>query len=204
MHAVRDFPIGKLIVGHREIEGMDCSVAHDVVQRVRMVRTAILLPFRHICAFLGNSEVGRAVEEATAVITGPMLFVHAAIWLQIEDEDGVLVEYGVYEGGDAAYFDIDGARFAKTTKAEFEAEYGDTIVCNASKPVNFSGIENAFRGNGWRKSDYDLLNHNCQDFATQIISLTGAQMEDAFDRIYVTTKAPPCIHHLLLKQTGDL
>jgi hypothetical protein len=147
------------------------------------------------------------LEDATALLYYPRLLVHAAVWLQIEGDDGVLVEYGAYEGSDGGrygYFDTDGARFAKMTRSQFEAQFPDRILCNASKEVTFAHLTERFCGTGWRKHDYTLPLHNCQSFATEVISLTGAQMVLRFDMVYVTAIAPPPIFFRLMEQTGGI
>jgi hypothetical protein len=205
VHTVADFPIGELIIGLRKLDPT-LSGVHTVMKGVRTVKTTLLLPVRAICAGLGSAgrELGRGLEEATTALAAPRILVHAAIWFQIQGDDGVITEYGAYQGEGCGYFDTDGARFVIATRSEFEAQFPERIPCRASRPVTFTGLGQWFRGNGWRSGDYSLTKHNCQKFAAEIICLTGARMVHAHDKAYITTRAPPDIYHPLLQQTGDM
>ena len=124
---------------------------------------------------------------------------HASVFLDLdtlEPSEGVILEYGGYSGGDASYknknihyAEEDGLRFIKISYEDYKKRIhnglkGSQIIEHLDKTCflyTLSKLIDECTSNckkKWRKKDYNLSSHNCQDFVAQVIEILEVRRKE--------------------------
>lgn len=69
------------------------------------------------------------------------------------------------------------------------------IECDIKNKITLRELCNNFKGKNWEAKDYNVLTHNCQDFAAEIIKILKAVRINNFDKVRTREKIilPNCI-----------
>ena len=133
---------------------------------------------------------------------GGRFFFHANAYFRFKNEDqGILVEYGGKAKGNGKYLPGDnisktssispqfykygkegGLRYQMMSYSQFLDTSDDIlklIIRVSSKPSVNSLLNSICNQSNWKKSDYDLVNHNCQDFVCEFIERLDAVRPDS-------------------------
>ena len=75
------------------------------------------------------------------------------------------------------------------------------VDCDVNNKIYLKELCEKFKGKNWETKDYNLLSHNCQDFATEIIKHLKATRINETDKIRMNEKdlLPNCIINALWK-----
>ena len=75
------------------------------------------------------------------------------------------------------------------------------VDCDVNNKIYLKELCKKFKGKNWETKDYNLLSHNCQDFATEIIKHLKATRINETDKIRMNEKdiLPNCIINALWK-----
>mgnify|MGYP006916245402 FL=1 len=156
--------IDKIIIG---IEPIGTEIGHGISYYTRGLR--INLP-----TYLGG---GTFVHHLSCLITLK------------QTKETVILEFGAYYGGEEEYknyihyvYDAEkegGLRFSKMSKSDyhskiFNGKKGAIIIENVTidNIMTFNElIEKCKSGTSWKANDYNLANHNCQDFIAKVIEV---------------------------------
>ena len=73
------------------------------------------------------------------------------------------------------------------------------VDCNIENKINIKELIENFQGEKWLAKDYNLVFHNCQDFAVEVIKILKAVRKNEFDKIRTFEKntLPGCIANQL-------
>ncbi|KAK8849968.1 hypothetical protein M9Y10_018561 [Tritrichomonas musculus] len=137
----------------------------------------------------------------------PPILYHASILFH-QDEDsknGVMIEYGQYDNDDidghlekVHYWDKDGLRFSKMTYAQYDKYVKPLLIgrkyhfidCEIKRPMTVRElIEQCTIVNSWRKKDFMVEDHNCQDFASLVINKLVAYRHEINYKQYPSDEA---------------
>lgn len=74
-----------------------------------------------------------------------------------------------------------------------------TVECNISEQKTLGELIEYFKSNIWEAEQYNVLTHNCQDFAAQVIKILKAYRINEKDKIRINEKMilPNCIIKIL-------
>ena len=77
----------------------------------------------------------------------------------------------------------------------------NVVKCNVNNKITLNELKNEFLGENWKTRKYNLLNHNCQDFAADVIKILKATRIFEKDKIRMNEKnaLPNCLINALTK-----
>ena len=175
-----------------------------------------------------NEILGGLKIFLPARLGGGRFLFHTTVYFRFKNEkQGILIEYGGkpkgenYLPGNSSssssispqfykYGKEGGLRYQMMSYSQFSALSDDIIkliIRVSSKPSVNSLLNCICNQSNWKKSDYDLVNHNCQDFVCEFIERLNAVRPDfkyyrGFHN-YSVAYYPYCIVKQLEKNEGD-
>ena len=177
---------------------------------------------------ISNGAVTSRIKRLLPIYLGGSTFTfHASCFLNLstlETNEGVILEYGGYCGGDKSYKNYihyageDGMRFSKMSLEDYKQkihnglkgsqiiEYLEINIFSKTLQELINECISKSKKN-WRKDDYNLSSYNCQDFIAKVIEVldvTRGYDEPTLNRHnYALSIYPPVIVKALEKNEKE-
>ena len=154
---------------------------------------------------ISNSISKAGIKNYLPTYLGGSTFTfHASVFLKfhaMEPTEGVILEYGGYRGGDSSYKNYihyaeeDGLRFSKMSYEDYKKKIhnglkGSQIIEHLDRTILYYTLGKLIDEcssnckKSWRKDDYNLSSHNCQDFVVQVIEILVLKRDQFKDPSY--------------------
>ena len=93
------------------------------------------------------------------------------------------------------YYNLSFYEFQQRSEQYRLSTYFHKVDCNVKNKLSIISLIEYFKGEKWEAKNYNVLTHNCQDFAVQVIKILEAVRINEEDKVRMREKAilPGCI-----------
>ena len=93
------------------------------------------------------------------------------------------------------YYGIKYEEFFEEAKKLDSSRYYSYIECDIENKINVEDLCNKFKGEKWEAKNYNVVTHNCQHFAANVIKILKAKRIHDIDKVRTKEKEklPNCI-----------